>query len=150
VYRVEENDGWIWVDPHPLPPPPTYHPELEEAPAPPREDVPVPAAPAGESHEAVVPAAKEAAVENVEVVEGEEFELMLPTELLPACLWRLDCPDALLALVSQTFDAEEKRYRLRLVAARPGELTFRCVYARPWDRAPKDTRTFSLRIRARG
>lgn len=180
VYRVVEREGWIWIAERPEPPPPGYDPRKEKRPLrltvaprrkppPPAEEPPAdkpptlgdPIALAGTASppalepETPIPTAGQSEsqpllLEPVEALEGEEFELVLPTRFVPACLWRLDFPGEGVTLLSQTFEpGAEPRYRLRLAARSPGEVTLRCTYARPWDATPKDARAFRICVRPR-
>lgn len=171
VHAVEEREGWVWVRERPEPPPPGYDPRLEVPPggvrAVPVRTPPDAAAPAlevpssleellaqlGAASESQTPGPAgdgppQPPPETVEVIAGEEFELVLPTRFSPACIWKLDCTSGEVSLLAQTFEeGSEPRYRLRLVAPSPGEAVVCCIYARPWDRMPKDARAYRILAR---
>lgn len=142
THRVEERDGWIWVDERPNPPPPGYDPArerrppaLRRAPRPPPPVAPVPAGPLEHPVEAVVARC------------GQQFSLVLPTAPRPGHIWRVEGHGDLLAVVSQRFQGGERPgFDVRLVARAEGEATVRCTYATPWDPVPKEVRTFAVRI----
>jgi nitrite reductase/ring-hydroxylating ferredoxin subunit/predicted secreted protein len=146
VYDVEERDGWIWVGDRPKPPPAAYDP-AKELPPPAAARRAAPAAPvAGD-------AAPDGPVEHRTKVlrarPGTTFELRLPTTPRPGFVWRVDTGGPLLAVVEERFEPGDPPRQLVRVAARgEGESTLRCIYARPWDKVPVETRTYVVRIEA--
>ena len=134
VYRAEERDGWIWVEPEPLPPPASYDPDLERSPA--------PAAPANP-----VPAGGVHPTKTLKVAPGTTFGLRLATNPRPGFAWRVETAGPLLAVVEERFQGGEKPAHVVRIAARgQGRSTVTCKYARPWDTKPAEVRTYEIRI----
>lgn len=128
LYPVEERDGWIWVGPEALPPPPAHDP-ARERPPPPRAGEPV-AQP----------------TEALRVVAGATFELRLPTTPVPGCSWRVEA-GPLLTVVEQRLEAvDPPRHLVRVVAGHEGAAALRCTYARPWDAEPLEVRTYEVLV----
>ena len=132
VHRVEERDGWIWVDEAPQPPPPGYDAALERRPPGGRRGgresldvVSEPVAGAGPV---------EHADEHLDVALGRAFEIRLPVTPRPGHVWKAEVESGPVRLIEQSFDsADPPCHRLRLTADDVGEATVRCRYARPWD-----------------
>ncbi|HEX3620700.1 MAG TPA: protease inhibitor I42 family protein [Acidimicrobiales bacterium] len=142
VYPVEERDGWIWVGAEPKPPPAAYDPAKEQPPL--------------EGRRAGVPATAAAAADagpldhgskTLKVAPGATFELRLPTTPRPGFIWRVDTGGPLLAVVEERFEpGDPPRHLVRLAARGEGEVTLRCLYARPWDTEPAEVRTYVVRV----
>ncbi|MGH2768810.1 MAG: Rieske 2Fe-2S domain-containing protein [Actinomycetota bacterium] len=142
TYRVEEREGWIWVAEAPNAPPASYDPEREKPPPTrPPFPPPLPAEAAGK------PQPKEAPAESMTVALHAEFDLALPTQVVPSHLWRVESTGEAVAVLLQTFEpGPPVVYRVRLAARAPGEATVRCVYSTPWGRVPKEVRTFAVTV----
>lgn len=144
VHPVEERDGWIWVGPEPIPPPPAYDPALEQRPT-----TRPAAAPAS-----VAPAAAAGPVEHppktLRVAPGATFTLRLPTDPKPGFVWRVETGGPLLAVVEERYDfSEPPRHLIRVAARGEGTSTLRCLYARPWDTQAAEVRTYVVRVELR-
>lgn len=144
VYPVEESDGWIWVGPHPKPPPPAYDPGRERPPAPGgRRSASVPAAPP-------LAARIEHPAETVRVAPGTTFSLRLVTTPRPGFTWRVETDGPLLAVVEERFEpggpGAPANHLVRVAARGEGDSVLRCLYARPWDTEPVEIRTYEVRI----
>ncbi|MGI8810841.1 MAG: protease inhibitor I42 family protein [Acidimicrobiales bacterium] len=143
VYPVEERDGWIWVSPRPKPPPPAYDPARERPPP-----------PGSRAGGATVPAPPAAAAgptdhpsEVIDVAPGGTFSLRLPTTPRPGFMWRVEPGGPLLTVVEERFEPGRPAHHLIRVTARgEGQATLRCLYARPWDTTPVETRTYEVHV----
>ena len=145
VHRVEERDGWIWVDDAPRPPPPAYDPALERRPPGARRSVAVIPPPEPEPPAGPV----EHPAETVRVRAGEVLELRLPTAPRPGHAWRVEVSGTALGLVGQVFEPDpEPTVTVRLSAPVAGEATVRCAYLRPWDgpEAAAEVRRYEVEI----
>jgi nitrite reductase/ring-hydroxylating ferredoxin subunit/predicted secreted protein len=143
VYPVEERDGWIWVGDRPKPPPAAYDPDKERPPA--------PGARAPVAAEPVVTAGASGATEHatkvLRVAPGGTFALRLPTTPRPGFIWRVETEGPLLTVVEERFEpGDPPRHLVRIAARGVGETTLRCLYARPWDTTPVETRTYEVRV----
>ena len=142
VYPVEERDGWIWIGAEPKPPPASYDPEKERPPA--------PGARRPAAQEAVPPsvdAPLDHPAKILRVAPGGSFTVRLPTTPRPGFVWRVETGGPLLAVVEERFEPGDLPRHLVKVAARgEGRSTLRCLYARPWDTKPVETRTYEVRI----
>lgn len=139
IHRVEERDGWIWVAESPEPPPAAYDPRLEQAPPP---------SPTSASEDAPTPAVADPEDGGaVEARVGEEFELVLRTNVRPGHFWTVDAPGGSVAVLGQAFAADDPpRNIVRLVARSAGDVSVTCSYGTPWGPAPAETRSFEVRI----
>lgn len=143
VHRVEERDGWIWVAEQAEPAPPAYDPERERRPSGPPAAEPTPAG-AAEAGPVGPPN------EDLTIVTGEQFEVVLATSPRPGFLWREELSGDL-SVVSQRFEAAPLAgLRVRVRAGAPGEATMRWSYARPWDSEPAEVRTFTVHVQSSG
>ena len=89
--------------------------------------------------------------ETVTVDLGSEFHLTLPTAAVPGHLWRVEVAGGGVCVLGETFDAGVPvTYRVRLGARAPGDVTVRCLYAKPWGTIPREIRTFSIKVRPEG
>lgn len=166
-YRVEERDGWIWVDPEPLPAPESYDPALEEPPAVTSRTRSSPSGPAptGSQTPSVSPTVPtlvipptasvglvEHAHETLSLASSSTVELRLPTTPRPGFMWKVEASAPLLAVVEERFEpGDPPVHRVKLAAgAGTGEGTVRCSYARPWDREPAEVRTYVVTVTASG
>ena len=133
VHPVEERDGWIWVGPEPLPPPEAFDPDLERPPAP--AGPPPPALPPG----GIWP------TKTLKVAPGATFGLRLPTTPRPSFSWRVQVDGPYLTVVEERFQGGERPVHLVRFAARgEGRASVTCIYARPWDVKPAETRTYEV------
>lgn len=154
THRVEERDGWIWVAPRPQPPPPGWDPERERRPAGGRHSDPAEAAGTnpqagnrerghGESGDGLV----EHPTKTLRVKPGTSFELRLPVTPLPGHMWRVEVEEGPLTILEERFEpADPPRHRVRVNASEPGVGVLRCAFARPWDAAVAEIRTYVVRI----
>ena len=134
TYPVEDRDGWIWVDPEPNPPPAAYDPDVER---PPPAPAPPPPGPPGGVHP----------TKTLKVAPGTTFALRLPTTPRPGFAWRVEVGGPFLAVVEERFEGGQRPVHFVRIAARgEGRSTVKCVYARPWDTKPVETRTYEVRI----
>lgn len=143
VFPVEERDGWVWVGTAAKPPPASYDPARERPPAAGLRAV-------NRAH-AAAPAdpvdAPEARDEALRVQAGAVVDLRVPTVARPGFIWRLEGAGTLLAVVEERFEpADPPHHLFRLAARTPGEVTVRCIYARPWDATPAEVRTYRVTI----
>jgi nitrite reductase/ring-hydroxylating ferredoxin subunit/predicted secreted protein len=133
VHPVEERDGWIWVGPEPLPAPASYDPDLERPPAP-AGPPPAPLPPGG-----IHP------TKTLKVAPGTTIGLRLPTTPRPGFAWRVEAGGPYLSVVEERFESGEKPVHFIRIAARgEGRSTVTCIYARPWDTKPAETRTYEV------
>jgi len=144
LYPVEERDGWIWVGKQPQSPPPSFDP-AKERPPPAGARGPVPAA------EPLAPAAAAGPTDHptkiLKVAPGGTFSLHLPTTPRPGFMWRVETSGPQLAVVEERFEPGDPPHHLIRVTARgEGQATLRCLYARPWDTKPIETRTYEVRV----
>lgn len=139
TFPVAERDGWIWVSPHPNPPPDESEPLPADA---------VPAEIAGPVH-APPEALPDRPPQTVEVAAGESFELILTTRIVPNHLWSVEVDGDAVQVAGQRFDEHhgEPCYVLNAVACAPGTATLHCTYAKPWGSDPRDAYTFHVRVR---
>lgn len=138
TYPVEEREGWIWVDARPNSPP--EQPDACTGAV----GSSRPTAAAAAAPDGVV----ERPPETVTVVAGSEFALVLPTQLHPGHLWRMQVNGAGITVLDQVFEAgEDCAYRVRLAAREAGEATVRCLYAQPWSDQARQARTFTVQVR---
>lgn len=143
VYEVEESDGWIWVGSEPKPPPAAYDPERERPPAPGTRRPSEAAAPAAPS----TAGPTDHPTKILRIAPGGTFALRLPTTPRPGFMWRVETGGPLLTVVEERFEPGDPPVHLVRVAARgEGASTLRCLYARPWDTQPVETRTYEVRI----
>lgn len=149
-YRVEERDGWVWVDPEPLPPPASYDPALEEpppvgSPVEPSSGTPAPASAAS------LTGLVEHDVERLAMAPATTIEILLTTSVRPGFMWKVEAPSPLLAVVEERFEQGDPPVHRVKLAASPtgsGEGTVRCSYARPWDKDPAEVRTYVVSVSA--
>lgn len=144
-YPVEERDGWVWVDPKPMPPPVSYNPALEEPP------------PVGSNQAAasvaprpppVEPGFVEHDTEHITMAADSTVELSITTTVRPGFMWRIEAPSPL-AVVEERFqpgDPPVHRVKLAASATGSGDATVRCTYARPWDREPAEVRIYVVTV----
>lgn len=142
VYPVEERDGWIWVGAQPKPPPEAYDAEKERPPPPGTRRTALPE---------TVPAADGAPTDHpakvLRVAPGGSFTLRLPTTPRPGFVWRVETDGPLLAVVEERFEpGDPPRHMVKVAARGEGQSTLRCLYARPWDTKPVETRTYEVHI----
>lgn len=146
VHRVEERDGWIWVDEAPQGPPPGYDPSREKRPpgarrAAPEELAERPAAPPPPAGPVEHPR------KTLRVREGAVFELRLPTSPRPGHTWKVEVDGSLLAVVEQAFHSgDQPRYSVHIAAHAAGQAEIRCAYGRPWDPVPAEVRRYVVLI----
>jgi nitrite reductase/ring-hydroxylating ferredoxin subunit/predicted secreted protein len=147
THAVEERDGWIWVREAANPPPPGWDPAAEVPP--PGGAVEPPAGepePEAEPAPPPVPPPAEHPVKRLRVRLGAEFELRLPTTPRPGHVWRFEVPPQI-QVVRQAFEpGDPPRQRVRLAARAAGEGTVRCLYGRPWEREPAETRSYVVEV----
>ena len=140
VWAVEERDGWIWVGPRPLPPPPTFDPAREERPV---------GAEVVEEDEADAAAETRGGVEMVRILRvavGTTFEIRLPTNPLPGHTWEIDVGRRLEIIEEGLLPSDPPRWRVRLSAHKEGEDEVRCAFRQPWDVEPAERRRYVVRI----
>jgi nitrite reductase/ring-hydroxylating ferredoxin subunit/predicted secreted protein len=139
VYGVDEHDGWIWISPQPLPPPPSYDPALEVPPA----GAERPAEPVAEPEQAAVPEM----VKTVQVRAGATFELRLPTNPLPGHAWTVAVVGGLVEVVEEgLLPSDPPRWQVRITARGVGEDEVRCGFRAPWDVEPSELRRYVVRV----
>jgi nitrite reductase/ring-hydroxylating ferredoxin subunit/predicted secreted protein len=148
VYRVEERDGWVWVDPRPLPPPPAFDPALEEQPvgADVVEDI---ADGIGDGFgEGIGDGIGEGIGDGrvLRVGLGSTFEIRLPTNPLPGHTWEVRVGRRLRVLEEGLLPADPPRWRVRLSARKEGEDEVQCAFRRPWDVEPSERRRYVVRV----
>jgi nitrite reductase/ring-hydroxylating ferredoxin subunit/predicted secreted protein len=144
VYPVEERDGWIWVGSAPKPPPASYDPARERPPAP-GTHRPAAAEPVSTATAGATPTEHPAKV--IRVAPGATFALRLPTTPRPGFIWRVETGSPLLTVVEERFEpGDPPSHLVRLAARGAGATTVRCLYARPWDTTPVETRTYEVRV----
>jgi nitrite reductase/ring-hydroxylating ferredoxin subunit/predicted secreted protein len=146
VYRVEERDGWVWVDESPLPPPGGYDRAKERRPA-----ETMGAGPGrGESDAAPPPADAAGPVEHppktLRVRHGAAFELRLPTTPRPGFTWKVTVSAGLSVLEEAFLPGTPARQRIRVRARKVGDATLKCAYARPWDTTPAEVRSYVVKV----
>ena len=150
VHRTEERDGWVWVAEEPSPPPAGYDPEQQRPPA--ADDVGPDDGPVGEERAAAAGVAGKAGataevVRALRVRAGGTFELRLRTQPRPGYVWRINAPAELLAVVEERFEpGSPPRHRVRLAARNVGSGTVRCVYVRPWESTPAESRVYEVTV----
>jgi nitrite reductase/ring-hydroxylating ferredoxin subunit/predicted secreted protein len=144
IYPVEERDGYIWVGPEPQPPPPTYAPATERPPPPGARRAAVPSPPASA---ATAAGPTDHPTKILKVAPGGTFALRLPTTPRPGFIWRVEIDGPQLSVVEERFEAGDPPVHFIRVAVRgEGEATLRCLYARPWETNPVETRTYQVRV----
>ncbi|MGH2768401.1 MAG: Rieske 2Fe-2S domain-containing protein [Actinomycetota bacterium] len=143
THRVEERDGWIWVDIVPNPRPPEYGPDN-----PPPHFSPPRTFGAGSRPAPLPEGPVEHSPESLTVTAGATFELTVPTRAMPGHIWRMEAMEDLVALTGQSFEPGARPvYRLQFSARAPGETTVRCLYSRPWRAMrPTELRTFRITV----
>lgn len=143
IHRAEERDGWIWVSEVPEPPPAAYDPLLEQGP--PSEG---PLAEAPKPEPAPSPAADPLpAAGVVHATAGQEFEIVLPTKVLPGHFWSVVVPGGAASVVGQVFAPDDPpRHVVRLLAQTAGEVTVTCAYGTPWGATPAETQTVEVHV----
>lgn len=139
TYEVEEREGWVWLSPHPNPPPD------ETAPLP--DDI-VPAEVAGPVH-APPEELPDRPPQTIEVTAGETFEVDLTTRIVPNHLWSAEVDGDVVEVTGQRLDTQdgEPRYVLSAVASAAGTAVLHCTYAKPWGSDVRDAYTFTVRVR---
>ena len=146
-FPVEERDGWIWVDPHPLPAPEGYDPKLEERPARRRSgDEP-------DGPEVMIPGPPpldmptERSLKVIDVVADSTFDLRLPIPPGERQAWRMEKVGAALEVVDEEYESGESPHQLvRLAAQGPGAATLCFTYAYPDQPLPAAVRTYIVRV----
>lgn len=139
VYQVVEQEGWVWVDEEPAPPPAAYDPAKEQRPSGLVEDE--------KPADAVGHGPVEHPTQALRVRAGQDFEVVLSAEPRPGHFWQLEVSSECVAVVAQTLDpVRPSAYRISLSARSAGEASLRCNYARPWDTTPSEVRTFAVSV----
>jgi nitrite reductase/ring-hydroxylating ferredoxin subunit len=148
-FPVEErDDGWIWVDPCPKPPPAEYDPALEERPARVR-----PGDEEERGTEVMIPGPPpidiptERSLSVVDVALESTFDLRLPIPPGQRQAWRLDMVGRSLEVLDEEYEPGDAPHQLvRLVARAPGATTLCFTYAYPDRPLPAAVRTYIVRV----
>lgn len=149
-FPVEERDGWIWVDPRPLPAPEGYDPALEERPAGRR---PVDGEPKGPGPEVMIPGPPpldmptERTLRVIDVAADSTFDLRLPIPPGERQAWRMEMVGRALTVVDEQYEPGDAPHQLvRLAAQGAGASTLCFTYAYPDRPLPAAVRTYIVRV----